>query len=57
MALGGDTPWSEDDGPKGCSLMFVPVSPAEEAVLNGATIHEYPLTNEEIAEVSQSLDL
>ena len=37
--------------------MFVPVSPAEEAVLNGATIHEYPLTNEEIAEVSQSLDL
>ena len=49
IVLSEKAPWSEDDGPKGCSLMFVPVKPACGNVMGSCTILEYPLSNEEIA--------
>jgi hypothetical protein len=48
-------PWSEDDGPKGCSLVFVPVSPVGASVLRETAICEYPLTNDLVATVSHCI--
>jgi len=50
----GALPWSEDDGPKGCSLLFVPVAPAGERVV--ATVHDYPMGNEALAEIGTRIE-
>ncbi len=56
IPLSDQLPWSEDDGgPPAPSLMFVPVKPAGEKVLNGCTILEYPIDNEAIAAAATPL--
>ncbi|MBT7301131.1 MAG: GyrI-like domain-containing protein [Victivallales bacterium] len=48
----GDLPWAEDDGPAGCSLLFVPVASVQGMVPEGVGIHDYPMPNEAIATVA-----
>jgi len=48
-------PWSEDDGPKGCSLMLVPIKPVRDEILTNTAIHDYPLSDEDLAEASEQI--
>ena len=49
-------PWAEDDGgPPHPSLMFVPVRPADDEVLERYTVLEYPMENDQIAAAAEVL--
>ena len=37
--------------------MFVPVAPVDQSILREVAVHEYPPTNEQIEQISQSTDL
>jgi len=57
VPLSDQLPWSEDDGPEGCSLIFVPVRPADDRAIDRTAMIEYPLSNEEIAAASLEMDI
>jgi len=56
IPLSERAPWSEDDGPKGCSLMFVPVKPAHDGVADECAVLDYPVANEDIAASAQPIE-
>jgi hypothetical protein len=41
--------------PEGCSLMFVPVQPLRTGIMGRITVHEHPLSNEDITKVWQQI--